>query len=141
VGTAADDVEPVFVFPGQGSQWAGMAAELMESHPGFRGELLRCAEAFAPYTGWSVMDVLSGCDGAPPLAGSDVIQPVLFAVMVSLAAVWRAAGVTPAAVIGHSQGADPAGCGQDRRAAQQDADEADRHRRDARATGGGQPCD
>jgi acyl transferase domain-containing protein len=110
VGTAADDVEPVFVFPGQGSQWAGMAAELMESHPGFRGELLRCAEAFAPYTGWSVMDVLSGCDGAPPLAGSDVIQPVLFAVMVSLAAVWRAAGVTPAAVIGHSQGEIAAAC-------------------------------
>jgi acyl transferase domain-containing protein/NADP-dependent 3-hydroxy acid dehydrogenase YdfG len=109
-GTAADDVQPVFVFPGQGSQWAGMAAELMESHPGFRAELLRCAEAFAPYTGWSVMDVLSGCDGAPPLAGSDVIQPVLFAVMVSLAAVWRAAGVTPAAVIGHSQGEIAAAC-------------------------------
>jgi acyl transferase domain-containing protein/NADP-dependent 3-hydroxy acid dehydrogenase YdfG len=103
-GAAADDVQPVFVFPGQGSQWAGMAAELMESHQGFRAELLRCAEAFAPYTGWSVLDVLRGCDGAPPLAGSDVIQPVLFAVMVSLAAVWRAAGVRPAAVIGHSQG-------------------------------------
>jgi acyl transferase domain-containing protein/NADP-dependent 3-hydroxy acid dehydrogenase YdfG len=109
-GTAAQDVQPVFVFPGQGSQWAGMAAELMETHPGFRAELLRCAEAFAPYTGWSVTDVLRGCDGAPPLAGSDVIQPVLFAVMVSLAAVWRAAGVAPAAVIGHSQGEIAAAC-------------------------------
>jgi acyl transferase domain-containing protein len=103
-GIAAVDVRPVLVFPGQGSQWAGMAVDLLDGHAGFREELLRCDEAFMPYTGWSVMDVLRSLGDAPPLEGSDVIQPVLFAVMVSLAAVWRSAGIDPSAVIGHSQG-------------------------------------
>jgi acyl transferase domain-containing protein len=103
-GIAAAYARPVFVFPGQGSQWAGMAVDLLDGHPGFREELLRCDDAFLPYTGWSVVDVLRSQGDAPPLEGSDVIQPVLFAVMVSLAAAWRAAGVDPSAVIGHSQG-------------------------------------
>src|SRR6185437_16320922 len=66
--------------------------------------------ALRPHTGWSVLDVLRGADGAPELAGSDVIQPVLFAVMVALAALWRSAGVQPAAVLGHSQGELAAAC-------------------------------
>ncbi|MEY9930256.1 acyl transferase domain-containing protein/NADP-dependent 3-hydroxy acid dehydrogenase YdfG [Catenulispora sp. GP43] len=109
-GTASADVRPVFVFPGQGSQWAGMARELSAWHAGFRAAFERCDAALAPYTGWSVADVLAGRDGAPALEGSDVIQPALFAVMVSLAALWRSAGVEPAAVIGHSQGEITAAC-------------------------------
>jgi len=109
VGVGLSDVRPVFVFPGQGSQWVGMGVELL-SHPVFRDELVRCDVALAPFTGWSVLDVLAGKEGAPALAGSDVIQPVLFAVMVSLAAVWRSVGVEPAAVVGHSQGEIAAAC-------------------------------
>ncbi|MGV9363526.1 type I polyketide synthase [Amycolatopsis sp. NPDC003731] len=103
-GTAAGDVQPVFVFPGQGAQWPGMAAELLAADPDFARLLTDAAEALCPHTGWSVLDVLTGADGAPDLEGTEVVQPVLFAVMVALAGLWQAAGVAPAAVVGHSQG-------------------------------------
>ncbi|OLE22378.1 MAG: hypothetical protein AUG49_19290 [Catenulispora sp. 13_1_20CM_3_70_7] len=109
-GLAADDVRPVFTFPGQGSQWTGMAVELMAADEVFADWMARCDAALAPHTGWSVLDVLRGVEGAPPLAGTDVVQPALFAVMVSLAGLWRAAGVEPAAVVGHSQGEIAAAC-------------------------------
>nr|WLE93518.1 PKS T1(KS-AT-DH-KR-TE) [Streptomyces sp.] len=89
----------VFVFPGQGSQWAGMALELLESSPVFAARIAECAAALEPFVDWSLLDVLRG-----PLERLDVVQPVLWAVMVSLAEVWRANGVRPAAVVGHSQG-------------------------------------
>ncbi|MEU0039655.1 acyltransferase domain-containing protein [Streptomyces sp. NPDC006333] len=50
------------------------------------------------------MDVVRGVEGAPGLDRVDVVQPVLWAVMVSLAALWESFGVRPAAVVGHSQG-------------------------------------
>ncbi|MFE4060790.1 SDR family NAD(P)-dependent oxidoreductase [Streptomyces sp. NPDC059096] len=100
----------VFVFPGQGSQWGGMALELAESSEVFRNRLLECEEALRPLVGWSVLDVLRGVAGAPDLTRDDVVQPVLFAVMVSLAAQWRAAGVEPEMVVGHSQGEIAAAC-------------------------------
>jgi candicidin polyketide synthase FscB len=100
----------VFVFPGQGGQWAGMAVQLLESSPAFAERLAECAAALAPYLDYSVLDVLRGSAGAPPAERVDVVQPVLFAVMVSLAALWRANGVEPAAVVGHSQGEIAAAC-------------------------------
>ncbi|MYS43292.1 acyltransferase domain-containing protein, partial [Streptomyces sp. SID5998] len=102
-GAAGGGARPVFVFPGQGSQWAGMARELLAASEPFRAELTRCAEALAPHTDWDLLDVVSRED-APELGRVDVVQPALFAVMVSLAAAWRSLGVEPAAVVGHSQG-------------------------------------
>ncbi|MGW7524463.1 SDR family NAD(P)-dependent oxidoreductase [Streptomyces sp. NPDC054783] len=99
-----------FVFPGQGAQWAGMARDLLERDPVFADELDRCDAALRPFTVWSAAAVLRGEAGAPSLDRVDVVQPVLFAVMVSLAAVWRARGVRPDAVIGHSQGEVAAAC-------------------------------
>jgi acyl transferase domain-containing protein/NADPH:quinone reductase-like Zn-dependent oxidoreductase/short-subunit dehydrogenase len=94
----------VFVFPGQGSQWLGMASALLESSPVFARRLKECAAALDPHLDWSVLDVLRGEPSAPALDCDTVIQPALWAMMVSLAELWRSAGVTPAAVIGHSQG-------------------------------------
>nr|WP_062330484.1 type I polyketide synthase [Herbidospora sakaeratensis] len=109
-GVAPADPRPVFVFPGQGSQWAGMAVDLLDSNEAFRAQMQRCEKALRVHTGWSVTGVLRGDEGAPQLEGTDVIQPVLFAVMVSLAALWRSLGVEPAAVVGHSQGEIAAAC-------------------------------
>ncbi|MFC9756302.1 type I polyketide synthase [Streptomyces sp. NPDC056921] len=103
-GVAGRGSRPVFVFPGQGAQWTGMAVELLESSPVFAARMAQCAAALEPYVEWSLLDVVRGIDGAPGLDRVDVVQPVLWAVMVSLAEVWRSYGVEPAAVIGHSQG-------------------------------------
>ncbi|WP_158895631.1 type I polyketide synthase [Amycolatopsis anabasis] len=94
----------VFVFSGAGGQWKGMGVGLLESSPVFAESVAACAEAFAPYLDWSLTDVLRGKRGAARLSRVDVVQPALFTVLVSLAAVWRSYGVTPSAVIGHSQG-------------------------------------
>ncbi|MBS2532153.1 SDR family NAD(P)-dependent oxidoreductase [Catenulispora sp. NF23] len=100
-GSASATGRSVFVFPGQGAQWAGMGRDLAASSPVFAERLAECGRALAPFVDWSLTDVLS--DPAA-LEAVDVVQPALWAVMVSLAAVWQAAGVTPDAVIGHSQG-------------------------------------
>ncbi|MFI1918196.1 type I polyketide synthase [Nocardia sp. NPDC020380] len=94
----------VFVFPGQGAQWAGMAAELLDQSPVFATELTACADALAPHCDWALLDVLRQEPGAASLDRVDVVQPALFAVMVALARLWQSRGVQPGAVIGHSQG-------------------------------------
>ncbi|WP_063048053.1 type I polyketide synthase [Nocardia vulneris] len=103
LGRADVQGKTVFLFPGQGSQWAGMAAELLDSSPVFAAQIDRCAAALAEFTDWSLVDLLRGNDSAVA-DRPDVVQPALFAVMVALAALWRSMGVEPAAVIGHSQG-------------------------------------
>ncbi|MFE3945434.1 type I polyketide synthase [Streptomyces sp. NPDC059118] len=102
-GLADLGTKPVFVFPGQGSQWVGMAVELLDSSPVFLESMLACGEALNEFVDWDLLEVVRG--GDEELSNRvDVVQPVLWAVMVSLAAVWRACGVEPAAVVGHSQG-------------------------------------
>ncbi|UYB43885.1 SDR family NAD(P)-dependent oxidoreductase [Streptomyces sp. Je 1-4] len=95
------------VFPGQGSQWLGMADELLAMSPVFAGRMAECGEALSEFVSWKLDEVLSDED---MLARVDVVQPVLWAVMVSLAAVWEDCGVVPAAVVGHSQGEIAAAC-------------------------------
>ncbi|MFI2827023.1 SDR family NAD(P)-dependent oxidoreductase [Streptomyces sp. NPDC018585] len=106
-GTARPCRKVAMVFPGQGSQWTGMAAELLATSPVFARSMRECEQALTPYSDWSLTEVIA--DGAP-LERVDVVQPALFAVMVSLAALWRSYGVEPAAVIGHSQGEIAAAC-------------------------------
>ncbi|USX54001.1 type I polyketide synthase [Lentzea sp. HUAS12] len=106
-GVAAGDGRPVFVFPGQGAQWQGMGKGLLETSSVFRDSIEACGSALAPWVDWSLTDVLRGSDA---LDRVDVVQPVSWAVMVSLAALWRSYGVVPAAVVGHSQGEIAAAC-------------------------------
>ncbi|MDI5967339.1 SDR family NAD(P)-dependent oxidoreductase [Streptomyces sp. SL54] len=96
----------VFVFPGQGSQWVGMARELLDSCAVFRDRIEECARALDAFVDWSLVEVLraDGDEGAAWLDRVDVVQPVLWAVMVSLAELWCSVGVVPSAVVGHSQG-------------------------------------
>ncbi len=101
---------PVFVFPGQGAQWEGMAVELLDSSVVFGGLLGACGDALEGLVGWRVEDVLRGVGGAPGFERVDVVQPVSWAVMVALAGLWRSFGVEPGVVVGHSQGEIAAAC-------------------------------
>ncbi|MFF0885053.1 SDR family NAD(P)-dependent oxidoreductase [Streptomyces sp. NPDC003456] len=104
-GTATPRGKVVFVFPGQGTDWEGMGSALLEQSDAFRDTVTACDAALRPYTGWSVLERLRGeHSGSLPLERLDVVQPVLFAMYVALAAAWRSLGLEPAAVVGHSQG-------------------------------------
>ncbi|MEU1949672.1 acyltransferase domain-containing protein, partial [Streptomyces sp. NPDC020125] len=92
---------PVWVFSGQGSQWPGMGRRLLESEPAFAEALAEADALIAAESGFSVLDIVRS--GAP-VTGCDRVQPVLFALQTALAATWRAHGVRPAGVIGHSMG-------------------------------------
>ncbi|MFE3560271.1 type I polyketide synthase, partial [Streptomyces sp. NPDC059193] len=100
----------VWVFPGQGAQWAGMGRELLDSSPVFAEQIAECAAALAPFVDWSLIEVLRGETEPQLIERVDVLQPASFAVMVGLAAVWSSVGLKPDAVLGHSQGEIAAAC-------------------------------
>ncbi|WP_346164472.1 type I polyketide synthase, partial [Streptomyces bangladeshensis] len=72
-GRATGDGRAVFVFPGQGAQWAGMAVDLLDSSPVFAERMDACAAALEPFVGWSLLDVVRGVEGAPGLDRVDVV--------------------------------------------------------------------
>ncbi len=94
----------VFVLPGQGAQYPGMGWELYEHNPVFAQTVDACDAALRAVTGWSVRDVLRQDPSAPALDRVDVVQPVLFTMMVSLSEMLASYGIVADAVIGHSQG-------------------------------------
>ncbi|HEY1228074.1 MAG TPA: acyltransferase domain-containing protein, partial [Ramlibacter sp.] len=89
-----------FVFSGQGGQWTGMGRSLLACAPAFRAAFLRCDRAVAAVAGWSPLAALES--DLPPAI--DRLQPLIFAVQIALAALWRDAGAHPDIVIGHSMG-------------------------------------
>ena len=103
-GIAEKPCDAIWVFSGQGSQWAGMGQSLIAAEPVFRAALQRCDRAMAPHLGWSVFDELATGTSHHRLARIDVAWPVLFALQVALSELWRAWGIQPAAVMGHSIG-------------------------------------
>ncbi|MEU8402488.1 type I polyketide synthase [Nonomuraea sp. NPDC048892] len=101
-GTADARGKIALVFPGQGSQWTGMAAELLDRSPAFAERFKACSRALEPYVEWGKVEDVLGDEEA--LRRVDIVQPALWAVMVALAGLWRSYGVRPDAVVGHSQG-------------------------------------
>ncbi|WP_437775825.1 acyltransferase domain-containing protein [Sorangium sp. So ce1097] len=95
---------PVFVFPGQGSQWAGMGRALLHREPVFRAVVERCDEIIQGRLGFSLLALLAAGQGGPWLDAIDVSVPAIVSVEIALAALWRSWGVEPAAVVGHSVG-------------------------------------
>lgn len=103
-GNPATTGRTVFVFPGHGSQWEGMVVELLVSAPEFADQMKLCDAVFAEFVDWSLLEAVRGSVDFRSLDLLDVVQPALFAVMVSLAAQWRALGIHPDAVLGQSLG-------------------------------------
>ncbi|MBL1097429.1 alpha/beta fold hydrolase [Streptomyces sp. 205] len=89
-----------FVIPAPDKQSLEPARQLLATAPAFAARMEECAQALAPHTGWNLLDVVNGAQGAPALDDPGVFGPALFAVQVSLAALWRAYGVEPDAVVG-----------------------------------------
>ncbi|MFI0976261.1 beta-ketoacyl synthase N-terminal-like domain-containing protein [Streptomyces sp. NPDC021093] len=108
-GSPVDRPRIVFVFPGQGSQWHGMGRELLARSEAFRTTLERCSKIIEAETGWSLLDALRGED-ASWQERTAYVQPALWAMGVALADHWRAWGIVPDAVLGHSQGEIAAAC-------------------------------
>ncbi|KUH39065.1 MULTISPECIES: type I polyketide synthase [Streptomyces] len=102
-GQAVTDGRVVFAFAGNGSQWAGMGADLLREEPVFRDALTRVDEALAPHLGWSVRDEMITAD-PERVQATEVAQPLLFAFQIGLVELLRARGIRPAAVLGHSVG-------------------------------------
>jgi phthiocerol/phenolphthiocerol synthesis type-I polyketide synthase A len=91
----------VFVYSGQGSQWAGMGQRLLAEEPQFAAAVAELEPDFIEQVGFSLVEVL---ESGEPVVGIDRIQPVLVGVQLALTALWESYGVVPDAVIGHSMG-------------------------------------
>ncbi len=93
-----------FVFSGHGAQWLGMGRGLLEKEPVFRKALENCDQAMRNEVSWSLLDRLRSEEEESELQRVDVAQPLVFAIQVALAALWREWGIEPDAVVGHSMG-------------------------------------
>lgn len=96
--------QPVFLFCGQGPQWYAMGRELLRTEPVFRQKFEEIDQLIADYQDWSLIDELHKDESESRVHETDFTQALLFALQVSLAALWRSWGIEPAAVIGHSAG-------------------------------------
>jgi 6-methylsalicylic acid synthase len=105
-GVVTDVVRPrqgrglVWVFSGHGSHWSGMGRELLESEPEFAKVIDVLDPVYAAESGFTARELIR----SGTFETVDRIQPMIFAMQVGLAAMWRGRGVRPDAVIGHSMG-------------------------------------
>ncbi|MFG2052917.1 SDR family NAD(P)-dependent oxidoreductase [Micromonospora sp. NPDC048930] len=104
IGEATPGGKVAFVYPGQGSQWPAMAHQLYHTSGRFRESIDATDAALRPHVDWNLLDIILERADAATLERVDVVQPTLFAVTTALTALWRHHGITPDAVIGHSQG-------------------------------------
>lgn len=99
----------VFMFSGQGVQYANMARELYQTESTFTRAIDDCCELLIPHLGIDLRTVLYPSevgeeDAAEQLKQTYITQPVLFIIEYALAQLWMSWGVLPEAAIGHSIG-------------------------------------
>ena len=94
----------VFMFAGQGTQWAGMGRQLFEQEPVFRSAIEACEVALKGLVAWSLITELQADEKRSRLHETAVAQVALFAIQVAQVALWRSWGIVPGAVVGHSVG-------------------------------------
>lgn len=104
-GTASAEkpAQVAFLFTGQGSHYDGMAQDLYETADVFRSEIDRYSDIAKAELGRSIREILFGAD-RHLLAQTAYAQPASVALQCALVAQWRAWGVEPQAVLGHSLG-------------------------------------
>jgi acyl transferase domain-containing protein/NADPH:quinone reductase-like Zn-dependent oxidoreductase/acyl carrier protein/SAM-dependent methyltransferase len=99
-----------FVMSGQGPQWFGMGRELMRDEPVFRAAMERCAAAMKPWAHFSLLEELARTEETSQMQRTEIAQPAIFAMQVSLAELWKSWGIAPVAIVGHSVGEIAAAC-------------------------------
>ncbi|MEU9336549.1 amino acid adenylation domain-containing protein [Streptomyces sp. NPDC048290] len=111
------DLPVILAFPGQGSQYEGMGSALYKGDPAFRAEVDRCAAVIRSLTGQDIREIMFGAvPGRPADARPDAswetrwIQLALFTLEYAVARALTAAGIVPAALLGHSVGEYVAAC-------------------------------
>lgn len=104
------NLRPVFVFTGMGPQWWAMGRELLAREPVFRATAEACDAAFVDVAGWSILTEMKADEQASRMADTRIAQPANVLLQIALTALWRAWGVEPAAIVGHSVGEVAAAC-------------------------------
>lgn len=99
-----------FLFTGQGSQYAGMGRTLAAADSTFRAALQRCASLMDPLLDRPLLDAIHSAPGNGALDQTGTTQPAIFAIQWALAETWKARGLTPDVVMGHSVGEYAAAC-------------------------------
>ena len=99
-----DSQRVVFTCAGQGAQWLGMGRSLLRSEPAFREVVERCSGLVEQYLGWSLLDELTAPGERSRMHLIEVSSPMLIAVEIAFAGLWRRWGIEPAAVVGYSMG-------------------------------------
>ncbi|ASA21623.1 type I polyketide synthase [Paenibacillus donghaensis] len=97
----------VFMFTGQGSQYAGMAEGIYASEPVFREHFDRCAVQIKNLTGMDIQPLIQAVKNHPQALDVNetaLTQPLLFAVEYAMARLLISRGFRPQALIGHSLG-------------------------------------
>lgn len=98
------DFKLAFVFSGQGPQWWAMGRQLLQKEPVFRDKIIECDRLMSHHAKWSLLAELTADEETSRIAETEISQPLLFALQVALAALWKSRGIEPDALVGHSVG-------------------------------------
>ncbi len=97
-----------FVFSGQGPQWWAMGRQLLESEPLFRETIQKLDTLLGKHADWSLIEELTRDEEASRISETNIAQPAIFSIQIALLEMWKALGIHPSAVVGHSIGEVPA---------------------------------